>query len=166
MKLDENWKMIQQALQVAIKTSRHLSFATVAEDGSPHVTPIGSLILRDDCTGYYFEEYTKNMPANFKKNQQISILAVNSGLWFWIKSLYSGKFAISPGIRLHGSVGDRRPAKESEIAAWQERVKRARKTKGYKIIWKNLRHVRDIRFDSFEFITAGKMTKNIAGLNS
>ena len=64
------------------------------------------------------------------------------------------------GIRLHGKVGDRRPATEGEIAVWQKRVKGVRRTKGYKLIWKNLKYVRDIQFDSFEPITAGKMTKN------
>lgn len=161
MNIIENWDMIKGTLQVAMKSSRHLSFATVTEDGSPHVTPIGSLILRDDCTGYYFEEYTKQMPANLKNNQNVSILAVNSGFWFWIKSLYSGNFSSHPGIRLHGKVGDRRLATEGEIAAWQNRVKSARKTKGYELIWKNLKYVRDIQFNAFEPITAGKMTKNL-----
>ena len=161
MKIGEHWGIIQQTLQAAMKSSRHLSFATVTEDGLPHVTPIGSLILRDDFTGYYFEEYTKHMPANFKTNQRISILAVNSGLLFWLKSLFSGKFSTPPGIRLHGKVGDRRSATKSELAAWQNRVKGARKTKGYELIWKNLGHVRDIQFDSFEIITAGKMTKHL-----
>jgi uncharacterized pyridoxamine 5'-phosphate oxidase family protein len=159
MNIDENWDMIKATLQAAMKSSHHLSFATVTEDGSPHVTPIGSLILRDDCTGYYFEEYTKQMPINLKYNQQISILAVNSGVWFWIKSIYSGKFSSHPGIRLHGIVGERRPATKGEIAAWQNRVKSVKKTKGYKLIWENLKHVRDIKFDSFEPITAGEMTK-------
>ena len=161
MKIAEKWEMIQQILKMAMKSSRHLSFATIAEDGSPHVTPIGSLILRDDCTGYYFEEYTKHMPAHFRNNQRVSILAVNSGFLFWLKSLFSGKFSTPPGIRLHGRVGERRPATESEVITWQNRVKGARKTKGYKLIWKNLNHVRDIHFDSFEIITAGKMTSHL-----
>ena len=161
MNIHENWDMIKGIVQVAMKSSHHLSFATVTEDGSPHVTPIGSLILRDDCTGYYFEEYTKQMPINLRDNQRISILAVNRGFLFWIKAIYSGKFSSHPGIRLHGKVGDRRPATEGEIAAWQNRVKGVRRTKGYELIWKNLKYVRDIQFDSFEPITAGKMTKNL-----
>jgi len=161
MDINQNWGMIQEFIQVAMKSSRHLSFATVTEEGRPHVTPIGSLILRDNCTGYYFEEYTKQMPDNFKNNQRISILAVNSGFLFWLKSIYSGSFTTHPGIRLHGKVGVRRPATEDEIAAWQDRVKGARKTKGYQLIWKNLKHVRDIEFDSFEPITAGKMTMHL-----
>ena len=119
MNIHENWEMIKGIVQVSMKSSHHLSFATVNEDGFPHITPIGSLILRDDCTGYYFEEYTKQMPINLRNNQRISILAVNSGFWFWIKAIYSGKFSSHPGIRLHGKVGDRRPATDGEIDAWQ-----------------------------------------------
>ena len=161
MDIKQHWGMIQDFVQTAMKSSRHLSFATVTEDGYPHVTPIGSLILRDNCTGFYFEEYTKQMPANFKHNQRISILAVNSAFLFWLKSIYSGAFQTHPGIRLHGKVGVRRPATEDEIAAWHDRVKGARKTKGYELIWKNLKHARDIEFDSFEPITAGKMTTHL-----
>ncbi len=158
--------MIQQTIQAAMKSSHHLAFGSVAEDGSPHVTPIGSLILRDDCSGYYFEEYARQMSINLKNNRRISILAVNSGFWFWIKSMYSGRFPNPPGIRLHGMVGERRPATESEIAAWQYRVKGARRTKGYKLIWCNLKHVRDIQFDSYEIITAGKMTRHLIQNNT
>jgi hypothetical protein len=121
-------------------------------------------MLRDDCTGYYFEEFSKQMPANFKDNQRISILAVNSGLWYWLKSIRSGRFPSLPGVRLHGRVGDRRPARVPEIDEWRERVKGARKTKGYKLIWEKLAHVRDIEFDSVEPITAGMMTRHLVAL--
>ena len=161
MIMDSHWRMIQDIVRCAIKTSHHLSFATVSEGGIPHVTPIGSLILRDDCTGYYFEEFTTQMPVNFESNRRISILAVNSGGWYWLKSIYSGRFPTLPGIRLHGRVRDRRPATQQEIETWRQRVKRARKTKGYKLIWEKLSHVRDIEFDSFEAITTGIMTKHL-----
>lgn len=153
--------MIQDVVRNAMKTSHYLSFATVSGGGVPHVTPIGSLILRNDCTGYYFEEFTKQMPANLESNQQISILAVNSGTWYWLKSIRSGRFSTLPGVRLHGRVGDRRPATQPEIDAWRQRIKKARKTKGYKLLWENLSHVRDIEFDSFEPITAGIMTRHL-----
>lgn len=161
MKIDQHWKMIQDIVRNAMKTSHHLSFATVSGDGVPHVTPIGSLMLRDDCTGYYFEEFTRQMPTNFESNRRISILAVNSGAWYWLKSIRSGRFPSLPGVRLHGRVGDRRPATVPEIDDWRERIKKARKTKGYKLIWEKLAQVRDIEFDSFEPITAGVMTKHL-----
>lgn len=164
MEIDQHWAMIQDVVRNAMKTSRHLSFATVSGDGVPHVTPIGSLILRDDCTGYYFEEFTKQMPANFERNQRISVLAVNSGTWYWLKSIRSGRFATLPGVRLHGRVGSRRSATQQEIEAWRERVKKARKNKGYKLLWENLAHVRDIEFDSFEPIKTGTMTKHLLKL--
>jgi hypothetical protein len=161
MEIEQNWATIRNVVQNAMKTSHHVSFATVSADGVPHVTPIGSLMLRDDCTGYYFEEFSNTMPANFEDNQRISILAVNSGMWYWLKSIRSGRFSSLPGVRLHGRVGDRRPARVPEIDDWRERIKKARNTKGYKLIWENLAHVRDIEFDSYEPITAGVMTKHL-----
>lgn len=164
MEIDQHWTMIKDIVRNAMKTSRYLSFATMSPDGAPHVTPIGSLMLRDDGTGYYFEEFTRQMPENFERNQRVSILAVNSGIWYWLKSIRSGRFPTLPGVRLHGKVGDRRPATQKEIGAWRQRVKRARKTKGYKLIWEKLSYVRDIEFESFEPITAGVMTKHLLPL--
>ena len=52
---------MKPSLQAAWPTLRQLVsgsaydvvIASVNDDGSPHITPIGSLFLRDDCTGYY-----------------------------------------------------------------------------------------------------------------
>lgn len=161
MDIEQNWGMIKDVLQSAMASSRHCSFATVDEEGLPHVTPIGSLALRDDCTGYYFEEFTRQMPKNLGANQRVCILAVNSGFFYWYKAISSGRFPAFPGVRLYGTVGERREATGDEIAAWHNRVKRARKTRGYKLIWENLKHVRDIKFDSFRPVTTGQMTAHL-----
>jgi len=34
-------------------------------------------------------------------------------------------------------------------------------TRGYKLLWKNLKTVREIRFDSYELVQTGKMTANL-----
>lgn len=157
--LEKNWPAIRTLVQDASRSSFHCAFSTVDADGSPHITPIGSLILRDDCTGYYFEEYTRRMPVHFAHNRRVCILAVHSGFAFFLKSLIRGRFSRYPGVRLYGQAGERRPATDEEIATWQKRVRMARGTKGYELLWKNLRMVRDIRFDSFDPVTAGEMTR-------
>ncbi|KAF0215936.1 MAG: pyridoxamine 5'-phosphate oxidase-like FMN-binding [Geobacteraceae bacterium] len=161
MKVEEHWAEIQAVFKNAQSSSRYCAVATVNEDGSPHVTPIGSLFLRDNCTGYYFEEYTQQIPNNLKRNKHVCILAVDSGWIYWFKSVFTGRFTTPPGVRLYGTVGERREATEEEIMSFQNRVRTARKLKGYKLIWKNLKHIREVHFDSFEPVSAAKMTQHL-----
>ena len=41
------------------------------DDGSPHITPIGSIILRDDCTGYYLEKFPTGLRHNIARDSRI-----------------------------------------------------------------------------------------------
>ena len=161
--MKEHWPTIKSVFQDAKKTSKHCAIASVSDSGAPHITPIGSLFLRDNFTGYYFEEYSQKMSHNFKSNDRVCILALNSGFRYWIRSLISGRFPTPPGVRLYGRVGQRRMGTAEEIASFQNRVRFARKLKGYKLIWKNMRHVREIHFDSFEPVNASKMTQHLWG---
>ena len=161
MKINNHWPEIQSVFKSAQSTCRHCTIATVNEDGSPHITPIGSLILRDDCTGYFFEEYSQRMTSNFKHNNRICILAVNSGIRYWFTSIFAGRFPSPPGVRLYGTAGQRRLGTEEEIVSFQNRVKTTRKLKGYKLIWKNMKHIREIHFESFEPVHVPKMTQHL-----
>jgi len=159
MEIDKYWETIQMAFQSSLGSSMHYAVATVNEDGSPHVTPIGTLFLRENRTGFYFDEFPVNMSKNLERNPRVCILAVNSNPTFWQKSLLAGKFETPPAVRLLGSVGKKREGTKEEIAMWQNHVKLAQGTKGYDLMWKNMRMVRDIYFDSFEPILMGEMTQ-------
>ena len=87
MRIDEHWTEIKQLFRQSFKSSFHYAIATVNENGEPHVTPIGSLILGKPGRGLYFEEFPKQLPRNFQTNKQVCVLVVNSSRWFWIKSL-------------------------------------------------------------------------------
>ena len=56
MEIGKHWETIRAVFEEGFKSCSHFAVATVNEDGSPHVTPIGALILREDQTGFYFEE--------------------------------------------------------------------------------------------------------------
>jgi len=158
MQLQKNWVYIKKLFDQSFRSSFHYALATVNENGEPHVTPIGSLILRDPGHGFYFEEFTRQLPRNFRKNRQVCVLAVNSSRWFWIKSLFVGRFSNPPAIRLFGTVGDVREATEKEIRLWHRRVRTVRSSKGYALMWKNMRMVRDIEFSRVEPVYIGDMT--------
>jgi hypothetical protein len=161
MELRENWQQIRVAFDASIRSSLHCAIASVGSDGYPHVTPIGFIFLRDDCSAFYFEEYAKKLPRNLAHNPRVCLLLVNSSRWFWLRSLYKGKFASLPGIRLSGIAGERRLASAAEKAAYQARVRSARGLRGYDLIWRDLRHVRDIRLESFEPVVYPQMTDGL-----
>jgi hypothetical protein len=157
----DKWNLIRPIFDNAFKSCMHFSMATVNEDGSPHITPIGSLILREDSSGYFFDEYCTRTRENIARNPRVCFLAVNADRTFWVKSLIKGKFATSPAVRLMGTVGELREATSEEIAAWQSRVAFARPTRGYQIMWGRMHSVRNIQFDSFEPMSTGKMTSGL-----
>jgi uncharacterized pyridoxamine 5'-phosphate oxidase family protein len=159
--IGKKWETIRAVFDEAYKSCSHFAVATVNEDGSPHVTPIGALILREDQTGFYFEENPVRLPENLKRNPRVCILAVNADKGFWVNSLVQGEFTAPPAVRLMGTAGESRKATVEEIKAWQEKVALARRTKGYKLLWEKFGKVRDIAFDSFEPVRVGEMTMGL-----
>ncbi|MBI5483508.1 MAG: pyridoxamine 5'-phosphate oxidase family protein [Deltaproteobacteria bacterium] len=159
MNIESNWKSIRRIFKQAFRSSLHYAMATVTPEGLPHVTPIGSLLLREPGHAIYFEEFTLNMPHNLENNKNVCVLAVRSGLLFWLSALIRGGFNSPPGIRLHGTVGPPRPATDGEIALWQHRVRRLRGTRGYETMWANMGTVRDVKFTSADSIHMAEMTR-------
>ncbi len=162
MDLINQWPEIRQIFEDAGQSSFSYSIATVDANGYPHVTPIGSLILRDDRTGYYFEKFPVQLGANLDKNHRVAVLAINGDFQsFWLEALSAGKFKTFPGMRLMGKASARREATEEEIKSWQQRVSFAEGLKGHEILWKNMKTVRDIQFDSCRPVLCGEMTAHL-----
>lgn len=161
MEIENHWPAIKAVFEKAQLSSLHCAVATVSEDGSPHVTPIGSLFLRDDCTGFYVESYCQKTAENLRRNNRVCILGINSGIGYWLKSLFLGRFASPPGVRLYGTVSELRTGSEEEMESFQKRVRAFRKLKGHDLLWKKMRNVREVRFESFESVHAAGMTKHL-----
>jgi len=161
MDLYKNWDEVQGLFRESFKSSFHYAIATVGENGEPHVTPIGSLILGRPGVGFYFEKFTRQLPRNLGSNNHVCILAVNSARWFWLKSLIGGRFSNPPAVRLHGVAGELRAATESELALWQERVRRVSFSKGHAFMWREMSMVREIQFTHLEPVHIGKMTHGL-----
>lgn len=155
---EQHWRAIRRLF----KQTLFQAFATVNEDGTPHITPIGSLVLeRDTFQGLYFEMFTAKMPANLRHNQRVTVMAVNSGILFWLQALYRGQFRQPPGVRLYGTAGERRRATEAEKALFQKQVKPLMGLKGAKMLWSRPEYVREISFDRFAPVKFGQMTKTL-----
>jgi hypothetical protein len=163
MDIVKDWQQIKKIFNDGFKTSGHYAIASTNPDGSPHVTPIGSLILYDPGHGVYADEYPIILSRNIKHNSRVCVMAVNSGSGFWFKSLIKGKFHKHPGIRLTGIAGNKRLGTEREINNWLKRVKIFSRFKGYNKLWLNMKYVRDIHFDGAMLLSAGKMSEELHG---
>ena len=159
MDLIENWTAIRKHFSQSFGSSLHVSIASVDADNTPTVTPVGTVFLNNDQTGFYFEKFISTLPKHAMNNNNICILAVNSTKIFWFKSLFKARFDAYPAYRLYGELGKRREATEPEIRALKKRLKTTRRLKGHKYLWGNMKEVREISFHNGEKINIGKMTK-------
>jgi hypothetical protein len=64
MEIEADWQTIKKLFRHSFTSSFHYAISTVTENGEPHVTPIGSLILGAPGHGFYFEEFPSRLPRN------------------------------------------------------------------------------------------------------
>jgi predicted pyridoxine 5'-phosphate oxidase superfamily flavin-nucleotide-binding protein len=159
--LQAAWPWIVRYFEQSLKRSIFYTFATVDADGSPHLAPYASLVLNDDCTGYYSDVFPNHMSRNLAADRRVCIMVVNSGMWYWLKGVFRGRFDHWPGIRLYGTVDESRPAKPGEVERWRVRVRLFKPFKGYNLIWRDINTVRDIRFTHYEPVRVGPMTRDL-----
>lgn len=161
MTLSNKWPAIKKIVNGTFRRQFYVAIASVEKDGKPTNTPIGSLFLNSDQTGFYFEKFPSKLPQNAVQNPNICVLAVNSGRWFWLKALYKKRFDSYPGIKLYGVLGERRKATKIELSRLNKRMRFTKLLKGNTYLWGEMPYVRDINFTSFEALNLGEMTKNI-----
>jgi hypothetical protein len=161
MNIKEDWNKIRQHFNKSFRSNFHVSVASVDAENNPTVTPIGSLFLNKNMTGFYFEKYPSKLPLHVTTNRNICILAVNSNTWFWLKSLFKGKFNSYPGIKLYGELGQKRKATEIEIARLNRRMRTTKGLKGNSYLWGDMEFVREVIFTKAEKINLGDMTNEL-----
>jgi hypothetical protein len=159
--MQTNWPWIVKLFEQGLVKTGFYAFATVGPDGSPHMAPYGSLVLNDNCSGYYCDVFPNQMAQNLIENQNICVMATNFGMWYWLKGLFLGRFDHWPGIRLYGTAGKIRRAEPGEVEKFRVRVKHFKLLKGYNLLWKNIHNVRDIHFTHFQPIRLGTMTRHL-----
>lgn len=163
MTLTKHWKAIRLHFNKSFRKNLHVAVASVGNDNMPTVTPIGSMFLNGNQTGFYFEKYASRLPAHAKTNKNVCVLAVNSNKWFWLKALFKGVFKAPPAIKLYGELGETRKASEVELSRLKRRMKSSKGMKGHEYLWGDMAIVRDITFTKAEVSNLGNMTKGIFG---
>ena len=159
MDIKNDWNKIRAHFKRCFRSNFYVSIASVAHDNKPTVTPIGSLFLNDDQNGFYFEKYPSKLPTYAKTNKHICVLAVNSNSWFWVKSLFRGRFRNYPAIKLYGKLGERRKASEKEKSRLNRRMATTKGFRGNAYLWGDMEYVREVVFDRAEKINLGDMIK-------
>ena len=139
----------------------YCALATVNEDGSPRVTPVGTLFLGEDMRGFYFELYSRHMSQNLDSDQRICVLVVNRSLSLWGRAILRGRFQRPPAVRLTGTAGRKREATSTEMDALRKLTRRFRFFKGYPFMWGGMKYGREIHFDAFEPVDCGPMTRGL-----
>lgn len=145
MTLDQNWDRIRDT----VSRAGHCAIASVNADGSPNVTPIGTVFLGDTGTGFYFDQYTEALARNLDADSRVCVLAVDSSPLFWFRSLLTARFPAPPGVRLYGAVGAKRPATDEELRQVRNRVRIPVRLKGGRLLWSDFSHVRDLTFTDY-----------------
>ena len=161
MDIINNWPQLRKHFNKSFRSNFHVAVASVNKDTFPDVTPVGSLFLNRDQTGFYFEKYPDTLPKNAGYNKNICILGVNSNMWFWLRSLFKGRFKTFPAVKLYGKLGERRPATDKEISRLNRRMKATRGLKGNRYLWGEMKFVREIEFTNARITQMGKMTENL-----
>lgn len=161
MDIKADWNKIRRHFNKSFRSNFYISLASVDMENKPTVTPIGSLFLNDNQTGFYFEKFPSKLPLHAKANPNICALGVNSGTLFWLKSLLFGRFKDYPAIKLYGELGVKRKATEKESTRLKRRLKATKGLKGNKYLWGDMEYVREIKFTKAEKIKLGKMTREL-----
>lgn len=92
------------------------TFATINEDNTPTITPVGSLVLSSTHPhGYYFDVFNRALAANLDRGPEVAVLAVDNRKFFWLKSIMVKRFNTLPAIRLTGRVSPRRVALAEDV---------------------------------------------------
>ena len=157
MDIIKDWKTIREHVKECVRTSLHVSIAAVNKNNVPTITPIGTLFLNNNQTGFYFEKFSSGLTSNVEKNNMVCVLAVNSGTFFWLKSLFYGQFKKHPALKLYGELGQKRKATAAERHALSRRMRFTKSLKGNQYLWNDMQFVREIHFNDVESMKLGKM---------
>ncbi len=160
--IQNNWATLKKDFLRCQKSSGGVvQIASVDQGGVPNMTPIGSLFLIENSQAFFCNRFPQNLNENLKTNDQICVIVMNGSKWFWMKSLFKGKFTTCPGIKLYGRISRRREISQVEKLKWENLVKPFRFLKGHALLWKDMAYASDIKFNSFEYLKAGEMTNHL-----
>lgn len=157
------WKTTKSVFHRARASSLHCAIASIDPDGSPHVTPIGSVLLGEPGRAVYFDAYNVALGRNLDHDPRCAILAVDSSKTGWLRALLRGRFDTAPGVRLVGTVSPARPATSAELDRFRRAVRPALRTKGGRLLWGDPERfrARDVTITGVQPVRISTMTRGL-----
>ena len=81
------WRSARAVVRRARTSSLHCAIASIDANGSPHVTPIGSVMLGDPGQAIYLDVFNVALGRNLDRDPRCSVLAVDSTKLTWARAL-------------------------------------------------------------------------------
>lgn len=152
------WDQLRAHAGKVFGSSLHFAIATTNGDGTPHVTPIGSLIFGEPGEAFFFEVFARQLSKNLDRGSAVAVLGVISSSSLWARSLIAGHFSSPPAFRLLGAAGERRPSTAEERARWRRKLRFLKWTRGHDRLFGNLDFVRELHLHEVKPVRFGQMT--------
>jgi len=155
----DHWDAIRHRVN---NKTRQCFIASVDPEGTPRVTPIGSLFLTEPGQGFYFEKYAATLPKHVAANPNICVLAMQLTMFSFLAGMARGRLADVPGLRLRAEVGQLREATAEEARLFANKTRIFRFFKGHDLLWSGMTRVRELEIDEADVVTMGPMTRGLA----
>ncbi len=153
------WSEARAVAHRGLRSSLHAAIASVDSRGQPHVTPIGSLMLRrEPGRAVYFDVLNARLAHNVDGDPRVTILIVDSSRRTWARGFLRGHFQEPPGVQLQATVGPRRTAAPKEKERFRAAVGPLVRTRGGGLLWADLEHARDVDVQAVRWVRLGRLT--------
>lgn len=139
---------------------RFCAIASKTETNELHLTPIGSVsLMKNMGRGFFMVKFTKELPKNLKANPDFVILATRIDTWFWLKSLFKGKFERPPAYRLKCRITTpTRSATLEEKDRFNRKVRPLMFLKGAKYLWSGMSVIQEFEVIDINSVKLGQMS--------
>ncbi|MDX2177907.1 MAG: hypothetical protein SF028_15710 [Candidatus Sumerlaeia bacterium] len=126
-------------------------------EGNPHAVPIGSLRWNRRGHGFFFQVFARRLDE--ARDGRVCIVGLDANPWHWARAFLTGAFRQPPGLRVHARLGPVRPASKAELDWWRRRTLLLRPFRGARLLWGDMRRVRDIEVLAVDPLRIGAMTR-------
>jgi hypothetical protein len=157
------WAQVRHTVARSRTSTLHCAIASINADGSPHVTPIGSVALGRPGEAYYLDVFNVSLGRNLDRDPRCEVMAVDSHLSTWLGALLGGRFTSPQGVRLIGTAGPARPATDAEVERFRRAVRPALLTRGGRALWgrSDRYRARDLAFHAVVPVRVPRMTAHL-----
>ena len=156
------WADARRVATRAFSSSLHFAVASLDASGAPVLTPVGSVMLAEPGHVVFFELFAHGLGRRLDADPRVSLLGVDSGRWFWLRSLWQGRYARPPALRLWGTASACRSCTSAEEQRFLRRVGPLLRTRGGQRLWGRPGPVRDVWVEGIDGVALAGMAPRLS----